>query len=486
MQEQTLEEIAKRRGIFWQSSSIYGGVSGLYDYAHLGTLIKHKWQNLWRKFFLSLNDNYFEIEASEIMPKNVFEASGHLESFVDPIVTCEKCQNKERADQILEEELSESFEGMDPKELGKLIEKHNIKCSNCGGNLKNAGHFNMMFQLNDDLFLRPETAQGAYLNFKQEYIALRKKLPLGLAIIGKAFRNEISPRNVLIRLREFTQAELQIFLDPKNMDKHEKFDKIKNEKIKIKFHDEKNGKERTIKKLHEKFPKFYLYHMLKMQQFYLDKLNIPKEKFRFRELSKEERAFYNKYHLDLELNLSDLGFTEMAGLHYRTDHDLKGHNEISSEKLKVNSDGEKIIPHVLEISFGVDRNIYGILDISIDKKEKRSLLKLPKLIAPFDASVFPLVSKDGLPKKAREVKKILENEDFNIFYDEGGSIGKRYRRVDEIGVPAAITIDYDTKENDDVTIRDRDSMDQIRTKIEELPKMLKQFINGKPLNKLGS
>lgn len=486
MEEQTLEEIAKRRGIFWQSSSIYGGVSGLYDYAHLGTLIKRKWENLWRDFFLSLDDNYFEIEASQIMPRKVFEASGHLESFVDPIVTCEKCDNKERADQILEEELQESFEGLDPENLESLIDEHNITCSKCGGKLTNAGQFNMMFQLDDDLFLRPETAQGAYLNFKQEYIAQRKKMPMGLAIVGKAFRNEISPRNLLIRLREFTQAELQIFLDPKNMDKLENFDQIKDQKVKIKFSDEQQGKERSLEELNGKFPKFYLFHMLKMQEFYLDKLNIPKEKFRFRELSKEERAFYNKYHLDLELELTDLGFTEMAGLHYRTDHDLKGHNKVSPEKLKVTVDGEKLIPHVLEVSFGVDRNIYGILDIGIDNDEDRSLIQLPKLVAPFDCAVFPLVSKDNLPEKAKQVKESLEEAGLGVFYDEGGSIGKRYRRVDEIGVPAAITIDYDSKEDECVTIRDRDSMDQIRVKIENLPGIIKQFISGKSLNELGN
>jgi len=487
---QRIEEIARRRGFFWISNEMYGGLSGFYDYAHLGTMIKRKFENLWRKYFLSLDENFYEIETSNIMHERVFKASGHLESFVDPIVRCKKCGNIERADQIVEDVLKENYEGLTPKELTKLIKKHNIRCPKCKGRLEEVGILNMMFPLEVGTgknkaiaYLRPETAQGAYVNFKREYECLRKKLPLGLAIIGKAFRNEISPRNVLLRMREFTQAELQIFFDPDKINEHDDFDSIKDYKLRVIYSGSKTIKEVSCNTMAKKLPKLYVYYMAKVQQFYLDVLKIDRNKFRFRELSDEEKAFYNKYHWDIEIELS-LGWKEVGGIHYRTDHDLKGHQKISKQDMSVNANGKRFIPHVLELSFGVDRNIFALLDIGYKEEKERTIFKLPRLIAPYDVAVFPLVNKDKLPEKAIEIKNMLRTM-YSVFYDSSGSIGRRYRRMDEIGVCCCITIDNETLKNNTVTLRDRDSMKQIRVKIDDLCAVIYKFLNGEELEKLG-
>jgi len=490
-----IEDIAKRRGFFWQSSEIYGGLSGFYDYAHLGTLLKRRWENLWRNFFLGLSDDFYEIEASLIMPENVFKASGHLESFVDPIVKCRKCGLTERADHIIEANLKENFEGLSPKDLSDLIKKHNIRCPKCKGQLEEAGILNMMFPLDigtgsekKRAYLSPETAQGAYLNFKREFECLRKKLPLGLAIIDRVYRNEISPRNALLRMRGFGQAELQLFFDPDKINEHENFDEIIDYKVRVfpvSSREKNKIDEVSCKELAKKLPKFYVYHMAKVQQFYLDLLKIPRDKFRFRELSDEEKAFYNQYHWDIELLLEDLGWKEVAGVHYRTSHDLDGHQRVSKQDMHVSIDGKKFIPHVLELSFGIDRNLYSLLILFFNEEKERTIFRFPGLLAPYDAAVFPLVSKDGLPEKALEIKKLLQDLGFVIFYDESGSIGRRYRRMDEVGTPFCVTIDYETLERNDITVRDRDSMKQIRVSVEDICLKLRKFLDGEKLENLG-
>ncbi len=498
MKSEKILDVAKRRGFFWQSSLIHGGMAGFYDYGHVGLLLKQKFENTWRRYFLGLDDNFFEIQSSLIMPEAVFKASGHLENFVDPIVKCSKCGNVERADHILEDVLEENFEGLTPEDLMALIKKHKINCGKCKGPLQEVGAFNMMFPLDVGAgknvnrgYLTGETAQGAYVNFKLEFEALRKRLPMGLAIVGKAFRNEISPRNVLIRMREFSQAELQIFFNPKEIEQHPKFKDVENYRLRL--FPVKNRKSKKIEDMPAKraatelgLPRFYVYHMVQIQKFYLDVLRLPGESFRFRELGKEERAFYNQYHWDIELNLESLGgFKEVAGIHYRTDHDLGGHQKVSGESMEVNIDGDKFVPHVLELSFGVDRNVYALLDIAYTEEPERLVLKFPRLVSPLDAGLFPLVNKDRLPEKAREIMEILKDYGFKVFYDSGGSIGRRYRRIDEIGVACGITIDYDTLKKGDVTLRERDSMKQVRVKINELPLVLRKFLNGGKLEKLG-
>ena len=233
-------------------------------------------------------------------------------------------------------------------------------------------------------------------------------------------------------------------------------------------------------------PEFYLYYMAMVQRFYLDALQLPAESFRFKELVGEEKAFYNQYHWDIEADLDTLGgWKEIAGLHYRTDHDLKGHEKVSGQSQSVTVDGKRFIPHVLEISMGVDRNVYALLDLAYTEEQDRIVLQFPRLVSPFNAGVFPLVSKDGLDRKAREIFELLKENNFCVFFDESGSIGRRYRRIDEIGVPMGITIDYDSMKQDDITLRDRDTMKQVRVKISDLPAQLKAFLKGEGIDKLG-
>ncbi len=509
-----IEDIAKRRGFFWQSSEIHGGLSGFYDYGHLGALLKRKWENLWRGFFLSLDENFYEIDACNIMPEPVFAASGHLASFVDPLVKCIKCGFSERADQVIEQELhkqqadaklngdrrspsdstSFDFEGLSNDELTEIIRKHRIRCPKCRGELSEVGTLNMMFPLDvgqsSKAYLRPETAQSVYVNFRREFEQLRKRMPLGLAIIGKAYRNEISPRNLLIRMREFTQAELQIFFDPETIETHEKFEEVAEYPLRLfSVADRKIGEvdeiscREAVRRLH--LPQFYVYHLAMIQKFYLDVLKIGKELFRFRELSEEERAFYNRTHWDIELHLESLGgWREMGGLHYRGDHDLSGHQKVSKQDMSIAVDGRKFIPHVLELSFGVDRNVYALLDIGYAEEKERTIFRLPRAVSPYDAGIFPLVSKDGLPDKARQLQQALK-EHFAAFYDDSGSIGRRYRRMDEIGVSLSITIDHQTLEDETVTLRERDSMKQIRVRMHDLVKVIRQFQKGEEFTELG-
>lgn len=429
MKADEILNIATKRGFFFPSGEIHGAKAGFWTYGHLGTVMKHKFEDLWRDYFIKLDDNYFEIEDVNILSEEVFKKSGHLKHFSDPL----------------------------KDEKGKTKQ------------------FNMMIDVRmgvtreDIMYLRPETAQSPYLAFKREFMALRERLPLGLAIIGKAFRNEINPRQGFFRLREFTQAELQIFFDGKNLDVN--YNEIKDYKLRVMNKD--------VKCSSLKLPKFYVYHLAKVQQFYLEVLKIPTDKFRFRELKDKEKAFYNKIHYDIELKVESLnGWIECGGLHYRTDYDTKNHG------IKINYEGKKIYPHVLELSFGVDRNIWALMDIFYKKEKDRSLFLFNRNIAPVEVAVFPLVNKDKIPEKAKEVYDLIKN-DFGVFYDSKGSIGKMYRRMDEIGCTAMLTIDHDSLKNKDVTLRDRNSMKQIRVKIENLKEVLDKFLEGVELKKLG-
>jgi len=429
MKSEDILNIATKRGFFFPSGEIYGAKAGFWTYGHLGTIMKHKLENLWRDYFLKLDDNYFEIEGSNILSEEVFKNSGHLKHFNDPLED----------------------------------EKGNIR------------QFNMMFRLkagvtgDEIMYLSPETAQNSYISFKREFMALREKLPMGLAIIGRAFRNEINPRQGFFRLREFTQAELQIFF--KEDEFKVNFDEVKDYKLKIMNKD--------IKCSDIKVPRFYIYHLAKIQQFYLDTLKIPKDKFRFRELDQKERAFYNKIHYDIELKIDSLGgFKEVGGLHLRQDYDTKNHN------VSVSYNGKKIYPHVLEISIGVDRNIWALMDIFYKKDKDRELFLFNRNITPIEVAVFPLVNKDKIPEKAEEIYELIK-DDFNCFYDSKGSIGKRYARSDEIGINFCITIDHDSLKKGDVTIRDRSSMNQIRVKVKDLKETLNKFLDGVELNNLG-
>jgi glycyl-tRNA synthetase len=467
-------DLALRRGFIYPSCEIYGGVAGFYDYGPLGTLLKRNWENLWRTFFMGLDSNFFEIQTCDIMASSVFEASGHIKNFNDPLINCLKCGKRLRPDHLLEERGIQA-EGLTLPELDSRIAEAKIDCPYCKGTLSQTRLFNMMFDVKIGAsegeigYLRPETAQGAYVSFKRLFEVCRNQLPLGLAILGRAYRNEISPRQGFYRLRELNQAELQIFFDPETVGHHKDWDSVKDTRLKtfsVKDREHGEVEERTCEETG--LPQFYAYHLAKIQEFYLDVLRVPKSHFRFRELSDEEKAFYNKVHWDVEVCVDSLGgFKELGGLHYRTDHDLKGHQAVSKESMEVNIEGKKFVPHVLELSFGIDRNFWAMMDLAYDVEKERTVMRFPDSIAPYRIAVFPLMKKDGLYEKAWDIYQQLRSK-YVCDFDEKGSIGKRYRRHDEIGTPYCVTVDYQTLNDDTVTLRFRDSMEQVRVKGNEI------------------
>lgn len=486
-----ITNIASKRGFFFPTAEIYGAKAGFWTYGHLGTLMKKKFESLWREHFLGLDDNFFEIEGSSILPKKVFEGSSHLSNFKDPMVECLKCKTRFRADSLVEDKTKKTIS--DIKDMQIIISREKIRCPRCGGEFGEVKFFNMMFDIKigaiseEEAYLSPETAQNPFLSFKREFFALREKLPLGLAMVGRAYRNEISPRQGFFRLREFTQAELQVFLDPKDIETHSDWNKVKKNKVSLVLEKKDNASQITLEDLNtkHKIPRYYLFLLDKMYNFYLDRLKIAKQKIRFRQLGEDERAFYNKIHFDLELDLSSLGgFREVAGLHYRGDHDLLGHQKHSGMNLEVVSDGKKILPHIIEVSFGVDRNIFALLDIFYKKDKEWTLFTFPPKLAPINVAILPLVNKDGLQEVSEGIFYNLR-KDFICSYDDSGSIGRRYARNDEIGTSFCITIDYDSLKDKDVTIRDRNTTKQVRVKIKDLKEVINQLIDGKALSEFG-
>lgn len=483
-----LTTFCKRKGFIYPSSEIYGGLAGFYDYGSLGSLLKRHFEDVWRGFFLGLGDNFSEIQASEIMHEKTFEASGHLKNFTDFVALCEK-GHSDRADHLLEKKTGKRCEGMTKEELMQGIDEHDVRCSTCGLPIVSVEVLNMMFPLQLGIgagargFLRPETAQSPYVNFLRQFEFARKKLPFAVALVGKAYRNEISPRNFTLRQRAFTQAELQIFFNSAKIAEHEDFDSVKNVRLRMVLAGARSKEIQEIKasELVKKLPQFYVYHLAKVQEFYLSVLHIPAEKFRFYELDEKERAFYNKYHFDIECDLGSLGWVEMGGVHYRTDHDLKGHQEVSKQSMMVHDDsvGEKVLPHVLELSFGVDRNLYLLLHNAYtpDKERENTILKLTSELAPYQAAIFPLITKGKSYDLARQVYQYLRKK-FSVSFDVSGSIGKRYARQDENGTPYCITVDEDSLKDKAITIRERDSTKQVRVKIDDLPETLRKLVRG--------
>jgi glycyl-tRNA synthetase len=482
--------LSVRRGFFWPAVDLYGGFAGFFDYGHNGALLRRNWEDLWLETFLGLNDNYYLIDSTTILPEAPLKASGHVDHFTDLLVTCLKCGESYRADHLLSAITKEEHEGLLPEEADAKIRELKLRCGRCKGELGSATPFNMMFPMGigptgkDKAYLRPETAQGVYLNFKREFEALRRKLPMGLAIVGRAYRNEISPRQGTYRMREFLQAELQIFMDPNTFGDEVPFAGVAGESVRIAWAAEKNtpeahdipAKDLVVHGL----PTWYVYHLVQVQRFYLEALQVPQDRFRFAELDEKERAFYNKIHFDIQLNQDSLGgFREVGGVHYRTDHDLKGHGVVSKVPQEVTVGSRKVLPHVLELSFGVDRNVWSLLDLGF-AKDQRIVLRLPPRLAPVSVAVFPLVSKDGLPERAETLYVSLRTP-FHAFYDDAGSIGKRYARMDEIGTPFCVTVDHETLEGKGVTVRERDSQKQVRVKEVDLVPVLGRLLRGEGL-----
>ena len=429
MSKVSLEDIVslcKRRGFIYQGSEIYGGLAGTWDYGPLGAQLKRNIVNEWLKFFVDGWNDMYLIDTTIIMNPRVWEASGHLDTFHDPLVECNNCHMRFREDKV---------------------DKN--KCPNCG-KAKTFGkprQFNLMFKTNvgpleDEksvAYLRPETAQGMFTNFKNIIDSFSPDLPFGIAQVGRSFRNEISPRDFIFRVREFEIMEFEYFIDPKDWEKS--FDK---------WH----------KDMHSWFAK----------------LGLDNTKVKQVEVPAEDRAHYSKRTIDFYYDFPSLGFDEIAGLAYRTDFDLKNHQEKSGKNLEYRpKDGSKpFIPHVIEPTFGLDRHVLAVLANAYSEDEqageKRVFLRLPLHLAPVKVAVFPLLkNKPKLIEKAREVYKKLQKEvDGEVMWDDNGNIGKRYRRQDEIGTPQTITIDFETLANDTVTIRDRDTTKQERVNVKDL------------------
>ena len=496
MEIEKIIDIAKKRGFIFQSSEIYGGMSGFFDYGPIGTVMKNKIENFWREFFVKSGNNIFEISSRTIVPEAIWQASGHLKDFVDPITQCLSCKSMFRADNLIEEATGKFVEGAKSDELTKIIKENKIKCPKCKGQLGDVRIFNLMLKTNvgpvegADAYLRPETAQGIFTNFKNILNSTRAKLPFGVAQVGISYRNEISPRQWLIRLREFNQMEIEFFINPKEPEQPD-FSEIAKKKLKIVTREEQKKGGKAVEMTAEDAVKkgivpnqWVVYFMLKELEWY-QQLGLPLEALRHRHMLPEETPHYSKGNFDMEIKF-DFGWKEVVGNAYRGDFDLQIHMKHSGKDLTFLEDGQKIVPHVIEPSFGLDRTFYAILlHCFVEDKERGwDWFRFPPKIAPFVAAVYPLVSKDSLPEKAIEIFNSLK-ECCDVFYDQAGSIGKRYARADEIGTLVAITVDHQSLEDDTVTVRDRDTAKQVRVNASELKNILWKILEGEKLDNLG-
>ncbi len=480
--------IAKRRGYFWPSYEIYGGLSGYVTYGDLGTKLKRNIENSWRSHFTS-HQRVLEIDAPIVNPPVVFEASGHIANFREHSTECTSCGRSFRADHLIEEKTNlENVEAMGGEAIRRLLREHGIKCPRCGSPLKEPTLFLTMFKTQIGAtgdtpgYARPEAAQGMFINFKRGYQHAREKTPFALAQVGKVMRNEISPRRGMTRVREYTIMELELFFDPQDP-KCPQLKDVEGEKIrliteKMEAGEEKKPLETTIRDAVRQghiLTEWQAYYMGVSKQF-VSHLGVPEEHQRFRAHLPEERAHYSAQTYDHEVHLGSFGWLEIAGHAYRTDYDLKAHQKGSGEDMTIiRKDGTRYIPHVVEPSFGLDRLFLATLETSYERRDKRNIFKLPRDLAPFNVSVFPLVTKDGLKEKATELNRTLIKSGINAYYDEGGSVGRRYARSDEAGTPLAVTVDYDTLNDDAVTVRDRDSWKQVRTPISQLAENLRRY-----------
>ncbi len=484
MVKEKVMDISLRRGFVWPSFEIYGGAKGFYDYGPMGALLKRNIEELVRKQYV-IEDGCFEVSCPTVTPEDPWVASGHVKSFSDLLVECTKCGEPYRADHLVEEHVDVQTDGMGLAEIQKHIEDAKIVCPKCKGTLSEPYDYNLMFQTfigpgknKITAYLRPETAQTTYLLFKRLYNAGREKLPLGVLQIGHSFRNEISPRQGMLRLREFTQAEIQYFMDPENKD-NGRLDEVRDQKVKVWSEElqnaEKDPEEMTIGEVFDKgiikIP-MIAYTLARAWQLFL-RIGIDKDRLQLRQHKSDEKAFYSSDTWDIEYKSKDYGRVEMIGVSDRTDYDLMAHQNLSKQSMEVSREGKKFVPHVVEVAFGIDRPFYCTMEscyVEETGEKAREYFKFPKEVAPYRAAVFPLMKKDGIPEKAREVFDLIKDAGYFVQMDISGSIGKRYARADEIGTPFCITVDYDTLEDGSVTIRDRDTMEQRRVKIEDVVK----------------
>lgn len=428
--------LCKRRGFIWQGSDVYGGMAGTWDFGPLGTSLKKKIMDAWWQYWVEDRDDMYGVDAAIVMNPHVWQASGHTETFNDPLIECKECHNRFRADKLGDFPASVTRED---------IEKAGVKCANCGKmNWSEIRQFNGMFKTSvgvDDgniAYLRPETAQGIFTNYKNVVDTIYPDLPFGIAQQGKAFRNEISPRDFIFRSREFSQMEIEYFIDPKTWE--DNFDKL-------------------LAGCHD-----FLENRMGLRAENLHELDVPAE----------DRAHYSKRTIDIEFDYP-IGCEELMGIAYRTDFDLGNIQRESGKNMEyiVKGSTERFVPHVIEPSIGVERLMMAVLCTSYKEDEingdKRIVLSLPEDLAPYRFCVSPLLkNKPELVAKAREVYDVLRKKYGNVTWDDSGNIGKRYRKQDEIGTPKCVVVDFDTLEDDTVTVRDRDTTEQVRVKIAEL------------------
>jgi len=482
MNYETVMKLALERGFYFPSCEIYSdSQAGFWEYGPSGVNIKNKFIELWRRELIR-RDEMLEIDGSQIMSKSVFEASGHLGNFADPIIKCKKCNSTFRADRTIAEITQiEIPESDDLEVFDNAISENNIKCPKCKGDFEKTKKFNMMFKVGigpeeEEAYLRPETCQSIFVDFPRLFKTMRGKLPLGIAQVGKSFRNEIAPRQSLLRLREFYQAEIEVFCNPTKLNDEEKFAEIQDTVIRIQTDDKAitmTCKEAVESKIIPN--KFVAYYLGILTEFY-EKTGIDISKSRFRKLGDKEKAFYAEVAFDFEVETT-IGWLELVACNYRSDYDLSSHAKMSKEKFEVMDNDDKVLPHVFEISMGIDRSLYTILEHSLkeDNEHERVVLSLKPYLSPIHVGILSLVKKDGLKEKTDEVFLNVKRK-FDAFLDHSGAIGRRYRRLDEIGAPFAITVDHQTLEDNTVTVRKRDSMEQTRISISEIDSMISKAI----------
>ncbi len=561
MNHDKMTNISAKRGFLWPSFEIYSDVSGFTDYGPLGASLKNNIMQKWRKQYVS-GEGFYEIEGPTVMPKEVLKASGHVDNFTDPMTKCEECGEVFRADHIIEEVIGEDVESLENEELDQIVIDNNITCPECGGKLANIWNYNLMFQTmigakGDKVgYMRPETAQGIFILFKRLERFFRGKLPFGAVQLGKAYRNEISPRQGVIRLREFTQAEAEIFLNPKDKTTP-KFEQIKDEILYLNSQEVQETNSEPIKITAQEaldqgiVANEMLVYQLYLAKKFLNEIGIPDEVLRFRQHLAGEMAHYALDCWDVECLTDKYGWVEIIGIADRGDYDLTSHSKFSNDELNVfieydqpkvvkktvvkpdlskfgpvfkgNSPkvkqaieqadvneiiqsleasgkyvieldetyevpedlliieeveeeiaGEKIVPHVIEPSFGIDRIVYCTLLHSFHDGEKE-YFKFAEEVAPVQVGVYPLVNKEGPREIADEITNNLRLKGYTVENEVTGTIGKRYARADEIGIPLAITVDFDSLEDDKVTIRNRDTEEQERISIEKIVPYLEEY-----------
>ena len=567
MNHDKMMNIARKRGFLWPSFEIYSGVSGFTDYGPLGASLKNNIMQKWRRQYIA-GEGFHEIEGPTVMPKEVLKASGHVDNFTDPMTKCNDCGEVFRADHIIEEAIGIDVESLPNEEMDKIVEDNNIKCPSCGGSLANIWNYNLMFKTQIGAkgdktgYMRPETAQGIFILFKRLSRFFKNKLPFAAVQLGKSYRNEISPRQGVIRLREFTQAEAEIFLDPEDKT-HPKFSKIADETLYLASQDVQLNEKETLELTAQEaldqgiVSSETLIYQLYLAKKFLNEIGINDDVLRFRQHLPGEMAHYALDCWDVECLTDKYGWVEIIGIADRGDYDLTAHSKFSNEELDIYKEfdepklikktvikpnlkkfgpafkgdspkiktyienlsedevsnikspieadgkftleldgsyeileehlifedieeeikGEKIIPHVIEPSFGIDRILYCTLLHSFKETEEKDYFQFAKEIAPIQVSVFPLMNKDGLGEIAVEITHELREAGFTVDNDTSGTIGKRYARADEVGVPIAVTVDFDTKEDNTVTIRDRDTEKQERVEIGVLKEVIKEKLN---------